>query len=62
MISGTLTPKKAKKVFYVYEMTSEGHLVQRYGSNVAGAPFQTLEAAKEFLGEKMTSGNFTFRD
>lgn len=42
---------KPIKVYYVYEMTRKGLLVQKHGSEPVGEPFQSTEAAKRWINK-----------
>jgi hypothetical protein len=45
---------KSEKVFYVYEMTPAGYLVQKHGSNLGGTPFKSQEDAKAWMDQRLS--------
>lgn len=58
MASDLTTPKK---VFYVYEMTKKGVLLQKHGLDLNGSPFPSKEAAKGWVDKTMRKGLHIFK-
>lgn len=50
-----------KKVFYVYEMTRKGLLLQKHGLDLNGSPFPSKEAAKRWVDKTMLKGLHIFK-
>ena len=50
-----------KKVFYVYEITKGGLLLQKHGLDMNGSPFISKEAAKRWVDKTMIKGLHIFK-
>lgn len=50
------------KVFYVYEMTKSGTLIQKHGLDLDGSPFPSKESAKKWVGKTILKGSHIFKE
>lgn len=51
-----------QKVFYVHETAKVGLLLQKHGKDIDGSPFESEEAARQWVDQKLAQGGRFFTE
>ncbi len=51
-----------KKMFYVHETAKTGLLLQKHGKDIDGSPFESEEAARQWVDQKLAQGGCFFTE